>query len=153
MKEAVIGGGRTRAEERELMGKNAVGNTDSPVTIGQYQGQIETHMSKLSDALQATKPIVEKDKTLKTNQAELKKQFESVKEQCRKIKELEPPKEYDYFKEQLRDDMKVVEGSIDQVFQGLAENDDKKTELSLQSIFEGLTYLSMTIDEIRKVES
>ncbi|QWG80483.1 MULTISPECIES: hypothetical protein [Bacillus cereus group] len=143
---------RTLAEERASDDKQIIREVNPPVTLKQYKEQIETQTKQFIDALQATKPIVEKDKTLKTNKEELRKQFKLVQEQGMKIKELDPPTEYSYFREALSDDMKVIVLSIEGAFEGLDANDNAKTESSLSSMYHGLGYLEMTLDEIAKTE-
>lgn len=143
---------RTLAEERASDDKQIIKEVNPPVTLKQYKEQIETQTKQFIDALQATKPIVEKDKTLKTNKEELRKQFKVVQEQGMKIKELDPPTEYSYFSQALSDDMKVIVLSIEGAFEGLDTNDNAKTESSLSSMYDGLGYLKMTLDEIAETE-
>ncbi|KXY47180.1 hypothetical protein AT257_13740 [Bacillus cereus] len=143
---------RTLAEERASDDKQIIREVNPPVTLKQYKEKIEIQTKQFIDALQATKPIVEKDKTLKTNKEELRKQFKLVQEQGMKIKELDPPTEYSYFRQALSDDMKVIVLSIEGAFEGLDANDNAKTESSLNSMYDGLGYLKMTLDEIAKTE-
>ncbi|MCW9134069.1 hypothetical protein OF830_25030 [Bacillus paramycoides] len=144
---------RTLAEERASDDKQIIKEVNPPVTMEQYQEKIETVLKQFAVDLQATKPIVAKDMTLKTNKDELKKQYDKVKEQVIKLSEIEPPKEYDYFKIQLRDDAKMITMVIDQVFQELNEGNEEEAKSTIGDIFDGFNYLKMTVEEIRKVEN
>ncbi|MFF2341691.1 hypothetical protein [Bacillus mycoides] len=150
VKESVIKG--TLSEERENKDKDMITEVHAPLNMGQYKEKIDTLNKQFIDSIQATQPIVANDTTLKTNQAELKKQFEIVKEQLRKLKDLAPPKEYDYYQTQLRDDVKAIEMTIDQVFVGLDEKDDEKAVGNFQAIFKYIAAMNMTLDEISKTE-
>ncbi|MED1268235.1 hypothetical protein P4U03_16775 [Bacillus mycoides] len=150
IKESGIKG--TLSEERENKDKDMITEVHAPLNMGQYKEKIDTLNKQFIDAIQATQPIVANDTTLKTNQAELKKQFEIVKEQLRKLKDLAPPKEYDYYQTQLRDDVKAIEMTIDQVFVGLDEKDDEKAVGNFQAIFKYIATMNMTLDEISKTE-
>lgn len=150
IKESGIKG--TLSEERENKDKDMIAEVQAPLNMGQYKEKIDTLNKQFIDAIQATQPIVANDTTLKTNQAELKKQFEIVKEQLRKLKDLTPPQEYDYYQTQLRDDVKAIEMTIDQVFVGLDEKDDEKAVGNFQAIFKYIATMNMTLDEISKTE-
>lgn len=155
IKEPVIKESETKgtlSEERENKDKDMITEVHTPLNMGQYKEKIDTLNKQFIDAIQATQPIVANDTTLKTNQAELKKQFEIVKEQLRKLKDLTPPQEYDYYQTQLRDDAKAIEMTIDQVFVGLDEKDDEKAVGNFQAIFKYIATMNMTLDEISKTE-
>ncbi|MBK5428875.1 MULTISPECIES: hypothetical protein [Bacillus] len=139
-------------KERESKDKDTITEVHNPITIKQYQEKMETLFNQFSRELQATKPIFAKDQTLKTNQVELKKQFEVVKGELRKLKELDPPKAYHYFQEQLRDDVKIIEICIDQIFVGLDEKDNEKANSSLKAMYGYIDDMGLTLNEIRKVE-
>ncbi|HDX9609098.1 TPA: hypothetical protein ROY01_000060 [Bacillus toyonensis] len=150
IKESGIKG--TLSEERENKDKDMITEVHAPLNMEQYKEKIDTLNKQFIDAIQATQPIVANDTTLKTNQAELKKQFEIVKEQLSKLKDLTPPQEYDYYQTQLRDDVKAIEMTIDQVFVGLDEKDDEKAVGNFQAIFKYIATMNMTLDEISKTE-
>ncbi|HDR5354240.1 MULTISPECIES: coiled-coil domain-containing protein [Bacillus cereus group] len=139
-------------KEQESKEKDSITDVHSPITIKQYQEKMETLVNQFSRELQATKPIFAKDQTLKTNQVELKKQFEVVKGELRKLKELDPPKAYDYFKVQLRDDVKIIEICIEQIFVGLDEKDNEKVDSSLKAMYGHIDDMGLTLNEIRKLE-
>ncbi|EJQ80459.1 MULTISPECIES: hypothetical protein [Bacillus cereus group] len=139
-------------KERESKDKDTITEAHNPITIKQYQEKMETLFNQFSRELQATKPILAKDQTLKTNQVELKKQFEVVKGQLRKLKELDPPVVYHYFQEQLRDDVKIIELTIDQIFVGLDEKDNEKADANLKAMYGYIDTMGLTLDEIRKLE-
>ncbi|UUE91340.1 hypothetical protein [Bacillus cereus] len=139
-------------KEQENKEKEPITDVHSPITITQYQEKMETLVNQFSKELQATKPIFAKDQTLKTNQVELKKQFEVVKGELRKLKELAPPKAYDYFKVQLRDNVKIIEICIEQIFVGLDEKDNEKVDSSLKAMYGHIDDMGLTLNEIRKLE-
>ncbi|ASZ66220.1 hypothetical protein [Bacillus cereus] len=139
-------------KEQENKEKEPITDVHSPITIKQCQEKMETLVNQFSKELQATKPIFAKDQTLKTNQVELKKQFEVVKGELRKLKELAPPKAYDYFKVQLRDNVKIIEICIEQIFVGLDEKDNEKVDSSLKAMYGHIDDMGLTLNEIRKLE-
>jgi hypothetical protein len=55
-------------------------------TIKEYQETVYKLANKFESELRATKPIIEKDKTLLTNKDELKAQYDKVQIQADKIK-------------------------------------------------------------------
>ena len=104
------------------------------------------------DAVEGTKTIIEKDKTLKTNKEELRKQYEVVKEQADKVTGIKAPTDYSYFKDELIDEMKIIVPSLNGLFIGLDTNDEAKTESSKSSLNDGLDYFKSALNDIEKLE-
>lgn len=144
---------RTLAEERASEDKQVIREVNPPITLKQYQENIDETAKEVAKELQATKPIFAKDETLKENQVELKQQLGIFKEKLDKLTAIEPPKDYDYYRTQLRDDVKVIKQSIDQVFVGLDENDIEKAEANLGAMFGYIDTMGSTLNEIRDAQN
>lgn len=144
---------RTLAEERASDDKQIIKEVTPPVTLKQYQENIDETAKEVAKELQATKPIFAKDETSKENQVELKQQLGVFKENLDKLTAIEPPKDYDYYRTQLRDDVKVIKQSIDQVFVGLDENDIEKAEANLGAMFGYIDTMGSTLNEIRDTQN
>ncbi|MBJ8104585.1 MULTISPECIES: hypothetical protein [Bacillus cereus group] len=142
----------TLAELREYEGNQVFSDVKPPVTISQFKEEISTQSKKFMDAVEGTKTIIEKDKTLKTNKEELRKQYEVVKEQADKVTGIKAPTDYSYFKDELIDEMKIIVPSLNGVFIGLDTNDEAKVEASKVSLNYGLDDLKSTLNEIEKLE-
>ncbi|HFJ9445793.1 hypothetical protein [Bacillus cereus group sp. TH243-1LC] len=142
----------TLAELREYEGNQVFSDVKPPVTISQFKEEIRTQSKKFMDAVEGTKTIIEKDKTLKTNKEELRKQYEVVKEQADKVTGIKAPTDYSYFKDELIDEMKIIVPSLNGLFIGLDTNDEAKTESSKSSLNDGLDYFKSTLNEIEKLE-
>lgn len=142
----------TLAELREYEGNQVFSDVKPPVTISQFKEEIRTQSKKFMDAVEGTKTIIEKDKTLKTNKEELRKQYEVVKEQADKVTGIKAPTDYSYFKDELIDEMKIIVPSLNGLFIGLDTNDEAKTKSSKSSLNDGLDYFKSTLNEIEKLE-
>lgn len=142
----------TLAELREYEGNQVFSDVKPPVTISQFKEEIRTQSKKFMDAVEGTKTIIEKDKTLKTNKEELRKQYEVVKEQADKVTGIKAPTDYSYFKDELIDETKIIVPSLNGLFIGLDTNDEAKTESSKSSLNDGLDYFKSTLNEIEKLE-
>ncbi len=142
----------TLAELREYEGNQVFSDVKPTSPISQFKEEIRTQSKKFMDALEGTQTIIEKDKTLKTNKEELRKQYEVVKEQADKLTAIDTPADYSYFKHELIDEMKVIVPSLNGVFIGLNTNDEAKVEASKVSLNYGLDDLKSTLNEIEKLE-
>lgn len=126
VKEAVIGGGRTLAEERAYIDKKLNNESRHYSPLEQYQEEVEETSKELVTAVKSSKSLLEKDKTMQTNKSELKGQLSVVSGRMDRLASIEPPKDYDYFKVQLRDDAKIIKQVVDQAFIAFNENDTEK---------------------------
>ncbi|AJH16867.1 hypothetical protein ACFVV6_24455 [Bacillus mycoides] len=153
VKEAIIGGGRTLAEEREHIGKQLHKGSSQSSPLEQYQEEVKETSKDLSTAVQSSKSLIEKDETLKTNQSGLKGQLSVISGRVNRLATIDPPEGYYYFKEQLRDDAKVIKQVVDQAFIALNENDTEKAKANIDYMMEYLDTMSSTLNEIQNVQN
>lgn len=153
VKEAVIGGGRTLAEEREYIGKQLTKGSSASSPLEKYQEEIKDTSNDLTTAVQSIKSLVEKDKTMQSTQLELKGDLSRVSGRANRLASIEPPKEYDYFKVQLRDDARALKQMVDQAFIALNENDTETAKLNIGAIKDYVDIMSSTLNEIQNVQN
>ncbi|MGA5715064.1 DUF7018 domain-containing (lipo)protein [Bacillus bombysepticus] len=121
-------------------------------TIKEYQETVYKLANKFESELRATKPIIEKDKTLLTNKDELKAQYDKVQIQADKIKSLHPPQEYTDLQIGLIDSLIVYQKAVDGMFSGLDERDKEKVKGYEQSVMDGLTYFNDSLNAIKEIK-
>ncbi|MCU5588932.1 hypothetical protein OCB75_21650 [Bacillus cereus] len=121
-------------------------------TIKEYQETVYKLANKFESELRATKPIIEKDKTLLTNKDELKAQYDKVQIQADKIKSLQPPQEYTDLQIGLIDSLIVYQKAVDGMFSGLDERDKEKVKGYEQSVIDGLTYFNDSLNAIKEIK-
>ncbi|MEB9946739.1 hypothetical protein P4K84_22240 [Bacillus cereus] len=121
-------------------------------TIKEYQETVYKLANKFESELRATKPIIEKDKTLLTNKDELKAQYDKVQIQADKIKSLHPPQEYTDLQIGLIDSLLVYQKAVDGMFSGLDERDKEKVKGYEQSVIDGLTYFNDSLNAIKEIK-
>ncbi|PHE64177.1 hypothetical protein COF68_04840 [Bacillus toyonensis] len=153
VKEAVIGGNRTLAEEREYIGKQLTKGSSASSPLEQYQEDIKDTSNDLKTAVQSIKSLAEKDKTMQTTQSELKGDLSRVSGRANRLASIEPPKEYDYFKVQLRDDARAIKQMVDQAFIALNENDTETAKLNIGAMIDYVDIMSSTLNEIQNVQN
>ncbi|PGA92080.1 hypothetical protein [Bacillus toyonensis] len=132
--------------------KEKVSNATKPNSMKEYQEKVDIQAKKFAAAIQATKPIVEKDKTLQTNKDELKAQFDVVKGEAQKLIDIKPPEQYSYFTDEFIDANKMYLRPLDDLFSALDERDEEKGNAALMGVLEGLDQFAMTLNETRKIE-
>ncbi|HGO9421135.1 TPA: hypothetical protein ACLBZ1_003801 [Bacillus cereus] len=121
-------------------------------TIKEYQETVYKLANKFESELRATKPIIEKDKTLLTNKDELKAQYDKVQVQADKIKSLHPPKEYTDLQIGLIDSLTVYQKAVAGMFSGLDERDKEKVKGYEQSVMDGLAYFKDSLNAIKEIK-
>ncbi|MCR6784026.1 DUF7018 domain-containing (lipo)protein [Bacillus thuringiensis] len=121
-------------------------------TIKEYQETVYKLANKFESELRATKPIIEKDKTLLSNKDELKAQYDKVQIQADKIKSLHPPQEYTDLQIGLIDSLIVYQKAVDGMFSGLDERDKEKVKGYEQSVIDGLTYFNDSLNAIKEIK-
>ncbi|MDA2452655.1 hypothetical protein PDN63_30370 [Bacillus cereus] len=120
--------------------------------LKEYQEAVYKLANKFEAELRATKPIIEKDKTLLTNKDELKAQYDRVQVQADKIKSLHPPQEYTDLQIGLIDSLIVYQKAVDGMFSGLDERDKEKVKGYEQSVIDGLTYFNDSLNAIKEIK-
>ena len=120
--------------------------------LKEYQEAVYKLANKFESELRATKPIIEKDKTLLTNKDELKAQYDKVQIQADKIKSLHPPQEYTDLQIGLIDSLIVYQKAVDGMFSGLDERDKEKVKGYEQSVIDGLTYFNDSLNAIKEIK-
>jgi len=120
--------------------------------LKEYQEAVYKLANKFESELRATKPIIEKDKTLLTNKDELKAQYNKVQIQADKIKSLHPPQEYTDLQIGLIDSLIVYQKAVDGMFSGLDERDKEKVKGYEQSVIDGLTYFNDSLNAIKEIK-
>lgn len=120
--------------------------------LKEYQEAVYKLANKFEAELRATKPIIEKDKTLLTNKDELKAQYDRVQVQADKIKSLHPPQEYTDLQIGLIDSLIVYQKAVDGMFSGLDERDKEKVKGYEQSVMDGLTYFNDSLNAINEIK-
>ncbi|HDR6217331.1 MULTISPECIES: DUF7018 domain-containing (lipo)protein [Bacillus cereus group] len=120
--------------------------------LKEYQEAVYKLANKFEAELRATKPIIEKDKTLLTNKDELKAQYDRVQVQADKIKSLHPPQEYTDLQIGLIDSLIVYQKAVDGMFSGLDERDKEKVKGYEQSVMDGLTYFNDSLNAIKEIK-
>ncbi|MFK4310003.1 small-conductance mechanosensitive channel [Bacillus sp. RC242] len=153
VKEAVIGGGRTLAEELAYIDKKLNNESRHYSPLEQYQEEVEETSKELVTAVKSSKSLLEKDKTMQTNKSELKGQLSVVSGRMDRLASIEPPKDYDYFKVQLRDDAKIIKQVVDQAFIAFNENDTEKAQANLDAMMEYLDTMALTLNEIKDAQN
>ncbi|MES5944826.1 MULTISPECIES: DUF6376 family protein [Bacillus cereus group] len=153
VKEAVIGEGRTLAEEREYRGKQLTKGSSASSPLEKYQEDIKDTSNDLKTAVQSIKSLAEKDGTWKTTQTGLKGELSRVSGRANRLASIEPPKEYDYFKVQLRDDARAIKQMVDQAFIALNENDTETAKLNIGAMIDYVDIMSSTLNEIQNVQN
>ena len=153
VKEAVIGGGRTLAEERAYRDKQLTKGSSASSPLEKYQEEIKDTSNDLKTAVQSIKSLIEKDKTMQTTQSELKGDLSRVSGRANRLASIEPPKEYDYFKVQLRDDARALKQMVDQAFIALNENDTETAKLNIGAMIDYVDIMSSTLNEIQNVQN
>ncbi|MGQ4672150.1 hypothetical protein ACUIJ5_29865 (plasmid) [Bacillus toyonensis] len=123
-----------------------------PNSMKEYQEKVEIQANKFIAAVKATKPIVEKDETLRTNKDELKAQFNIVKGEAEKLVGLKPPEKYSYFKIEFIDANKTFLRALGDLFAALDEGDVEKGDTALNGVLYGFEQFGMTINGIRDIE-
>lgn len=118
--------------------------------LKEYQEAVYKLANKFESELRATKPIIEKDKTLLTNKDELKAQYDRVQVQADKIKSLHPPQEYTDLQIGLIDSLIVYQKAVDGIFSGLDVRDKEKVKGYEQSVIDGLTYFNDSLNAIKE---
>ncbi|MGF1438789.1 DUF7018 domain-containing (lipo)protein [Bacillus thuringiensis] len=121
-------------------------------TIKEYQETVYKLANKFESELRATKPIIEKDKTLLTNKDELKAQYDKVQVQADKIKSLHPPKEYTDLQIGLIDSLTIYQKAVAGMFSGLDERDKEKVKGYEQSVMDGLAYFKDSLNAIKEIK-
>ncbi|AHX20654.1 MULTISPECIES: DUF6376 family protein [Bacillus] len=153
VKEAVIGEGRTLAEEREYRDKQLTKGSSASSPLEKYQEDIKDTSNDLKTAVQSIKSLAEKDGTWKTTQTGLKGELSRVSGRANRLASIEPPKEYDYFKVQLRDDARAIKQMVDQAFIALNENDTETAKLNIGAMIDYVDIMSSTLNEIQNVQN
>lgn len=120
--------------------------------LKEYQEAVYKLANKFESELRATKPIIEKDKTLLTNKHELKAQYDRVQVQADKIKSLHPPQEYTDLQIGLIDSLIVYQKAVDGMFSGLDVRDKEKVKGYEQSVIDGLTYFNDSLNAIKEIK-
>ncbi|PED00092.1 hypothetical protein CN353_03295 [Bacillus cereus] len=120
--------------------------------LKEYQEAVYKLANKFESELRATKPIIEKDKTLLTNKDELKAQYDRVQVQADKIKSLHPPQEYTDLQIGLIDSLIVYQKAVDGMFSGLDVRDKEKVKGYEQSVIDGLTYFNDSLNAIKEIK-
>ncbi|WP_088346332.1 DUF7018 domain-containing (lipo)protein [Bacillus cereus] len=120
--------------------------------LKEYQEAVYKLANKFESELRATKPIIEKDKTLLTNKDELKAQYDRVQVQADKIKSLHPPQEYTDLQIGLIDSLMVYQKAVDGIFSGLDVRDKEKVKGYEQSVIDGLTYFNDSLNAIKEIK-
>lgn len=120
--------------------------------LKEYQEAVYKLANKFEAELRATKPIIEKDKTLLTNKDELKAQYDRVQVQADKIKSLHPPQEYTDLQIGLIDSLIVYQKAVDGMFSGLDVRDKEKVKGYEQSVIDGLTYFNDSLNAIKEIK-
>lgn len=132
--------------------KDKVSDATKPNSMKEYQEKVEIQANKFIAAVKATKPIVEKDETLRTNKDELKAQFNIVKGEAEKLVGLKPPEKYSYFKIEFIDANKTFLRALGDLFAALDEGDVEKGDTALNGVLYGFEQFGMTINGIRDIE-
>ena len=153
VKEAVIGEGRTLAEEREYRDKQLTKGSSASSPLEKYQEDIKDTSNDLKTAVHSIKSLAEKDGTWKTTQTGLKGELSRVRGRANRLASIEPPKEYDYFKVQLRDDARAIKQMVDQAFIALNENDTETAKLNIGAMIDYVDIMSSTLNEIQNVQN
>ncbi|MGH0414337.1 DUF7018 domain-containing (lipo)protein [Bacillus cereus] len=120
--------------------------------LKEYQEAVYKLTNKFESELRATKPIIEKNKTLLTNKDELKAQYDRVQVQADKIKSLHPPQEYTDLQIGLIDSLIVYQKAVDGMFSGLDVRDKEKVKGYEQSVIDGLTYFNDSLNAIKEIK-
>lgn len=153
VEDAVIKEGRTLAEERAYIDKQLNNESSQSSPLEQYQEKVKKTSKELLTAIQSSKSLLEKDRTMQTTQSELKGQLSVISGRVNRLATIEPPEGYYYFKEQLRDDSKVIKQVVDQAFIAFNENDTEKAQANIDAMMEYLDTMSSTLNEIRNVQN